>query len=156
MRGVLFVVLIFHTAFGNCQSITEKELLKKHFFVENFDSPLPLYFDKGDSIILKRGVKLEGFYFDKKNRLKMVRSFKWCGQVFIFERIWHSIFGRVKYRKYSNESYQYLPETKILMLKFNGDIHYCELWSLDFIKTELDSLSLVVKRKNPYQPMLRN
>jgi hypothetical protein len=153
VRGVLFIALILQGVFAFCQSISEQDLIGKHFFVEGFQSRLPLSFTKWDAVVLKEGVEFEAFFFAKHGKLKVVESYEWCGNTTLFERLYNCIFGSLGYRNYVKGQFQVYPN--ILCLKFNGEEYYCKILKVKRENGEIKSICLTIQQKNPKQRLLR-
>jgi hypothetical protein len=134
VRGFVFIAFILQGVFAFCQSISEQDLIGKHFFVEGFQSRLPLSFTKGDTVVLKEGVEFEAFFFAKHDKLKMVESYEWCGNTTLFERLYNCIFGSIGYPKHVKGQFQVYPN--ILYLTFNGEEYYCKILKIKPLASE--------------------
>jgi len=156
MRWWIVIVALLLCIYSKGQSLSIEDLVGNHFYVESFESKLPLYFEKGDTIILKKGVKFEALLFEKRGKLKVVESWQWCGTMSIFERIGILIFGSVKYRKGSTDHFEIFPEKNILWLQLGGDIYFCKIQRVTYDNSKLETVELYIEQKNPEQKLLRN
>ncbi|MGB0849616.1 MAG: hypothetical protein ACPGTP_00085 [Bacteroidia bacterium] len=151
---VVWVVLIpWSLVLG--QEVKVVDLIGKHFYVTGFESPLPLYLEKGDTIDLKNGVKFESLYFSKKDKLKKVANWQWCGSTTFLERMFNRVKGQVTYFKEFNGTYKLDQESQSLILSLGRDSYHCKILNVTYVNNEIDVIELVVRQKNPRQDMLR-